>query len=841
MGMHHSIRFHGHRVVPAVLLIALLLGRRGLSAAEEGFESIFNGHDLTGWVIESHADSEIHPDGRPVWSVEEGEIVCDGLGFGFLRYAREPFADVTVRMEFLLGTKSDGEPCNTGIGLRGGAFDRRRSRATRPSIRGYELQLLDDSGSPPTSHSSGSLYRYVAPLENAIRPAGEWNDLEIGMVGTRIRVLINGRLIQDVDQETIPRIRTKPLSGHLSLQNHGGPARFRNIRIRREPPADVGGASLDAQAAIVASGDPAIGIRGLLRYALEAASRGADPAAIDEALALARSMQVTEAQAADQGNFRWRLGDSQVSDANACEFAGQLLALLRLEDDGRLVPRPGGRRLSPAGRALVEVMAGDVLAAIRRRRVEPGYTNIFLTHTWNLLALGDLAGPEGVAEGEAAWREWWSFTRARGVTEFVSPTYLGVDLDALALIADHAPSWEIRVEAEGALEYLWRSTACHWLPVAQRLTGPHARDYDWLFGRGYADEHLLDAGWLTVPPRTEGAGWLPGAPRDGLHHFRTACRWEPPGSLLEDVVALEPRSVVERTGARPWQRTTDWVGRVSSIGASGEGRGAEDKTLLVNLPPMDWIPGPEAGPWRAANVTLVFDGHGDPYGQRHEPAAGSRQAKPRHLRPYLVSSQRGAHVTALWLVDPRRTPFRVDPATLSGLAAHLILPEGCEVHSVDGLVTAGTKLPADAVIFLRGAGTVLAVRFLSPPDADLGASSIELVADGGRHAVKRLTATFAQGPPSGGALLGLDLELVEACDDDAFAEFRREFAGREVHLEREETIARVVGALPLELDLASGDSRPKRLRFEPVLPEGDLLLLDGVEIGREALHPEEPR
>ena len=96
------------------------------------------------------------------------------------------------------------------------------------------------------------------------------------------------------------------------------------------------------------------------------------------------------------------------------------------------------------------------------------------------------------------------------MTEFVAPTYLGVDLDALALVADHAPSWETRAEAEGALGYFWRSAACHWLPVAQRLTGPHARDYDWLFGRGYADEHLVEAGWLTVPARPEGAGWLPG-------------------------------------------------------------------------------------------------------------------------------------------------------------------------------------------------------------------------------------------------------------------------------------------------------------------------------------------
>lgn len=840
----------GDRMVRSVGLAVATLIRvfawlAGPVAAEEGFEPIFNGRDLEGWVIESHADSDVHPDGRPVWSVKDGAIDCDGLGFGFLRYAREPFADVTLRLEFRLGKKPDGEPCNAGIGLRTGAFDRRRSRATRPSIRGYELQLLDDAGNSPSTHSSGSLYRYVAPRENAIRPAGEWNDLEIALLGSRIRVVMNGRVIQEVDQESVPQIRTKPLSGYFSLQNHGGPARFRNLRVRREPPAVVGEASVDgresleAQESVVAGRDPAIGIRGLLRYALEASGRGFDPAAIEAALELARSMQVVGDEDADRGNFRWRLGDAAVTDANACEFAGQLLALVRLEDDGRLVPRPGGRRLSPRGRELVDTMARDALAAIRRRRVEPGYTNMALTHAWNLLALGDLAGPEAVAEGEAAWREWRAFTEARGVTEFVAPTYLGVDLDALALVADHAPSWETRAEAEAALGYLWRSAACHWLPVAQRLTGPHARDYDWLFGRGYADEHLVEAGWLSVPPRPEGAGWLPGAPRDGLHHFRTACRWEPPGSLLEDVVALAPRSVVERTGERPWQRTTDWVGKTSSIGIAGEGRGAEDKTLLVNLPPLGWVPGPE--PWRGANVTFVFDGRGDPFGTVHEASAEAPQAKPSHLRPYLVSSQQGARVTGLWLLDPRRSPFRVDPKSLSGLAAHLLLPTGCEVWSVDGKLDPGATLAPDAVVFLRGADAVLGVRFLAPREADLRAAEVALVADGGQKPVQRLTATFAEGVPDRGALVGLDLELREGCDDEAFAAFRREFAAREVRLEAVGTRVRVAGSLPLEVDLGSGDARPRRLRFEPVLPEGALLLLDGVEIGREALEPEEPR
>ena len=299
--------------------------------------------------------------------------------------------------------------------------------------------------------------------------------------------------------------------------------------------------------------------------------------------------------------------------------------------------------------------------------------------------------------------------------------------------------------------------------------------------------------------------------------------------------------MVERTGERPWQRITDWVGKTSSIGIAGEGRGAEDKTLLVNLPPMHWTGGPGGERWRGANVTLVFDGRGDPYGTVHEASAEAPQAKPSHLRPYLVSSQQAGRVTALWLLDPRREPFRVDPRTLAGLAAHLLLPAGCEVWNVDGVLAPGATLGPDAVLFLRGAGTVLGLRFLAPFDADLRATGVELVADGGRQPVQRLTATFATGVPERGALLGLDLELLESCDDEAFADFRREFAGREVGLEREGTHARVTGSLPLELDLGSGAARPRRLRFEPVLPEGTLLLLDGVDIGREALVPEEPR
>ena len=808
----------------------------GTAVVDREFTDLFNGRDLDGWVAESHVDSESHPDGRPVWSVRDGEIVCDGCGFGFLRYAVEPFADVTLRLDFQLQKHPSRRFCNSGIGLRTVPFDSRRSQATRPSIRGYELQLLDDVAASPTTHSCGSLYRYVAPLKSALRSTGEWNSLEVAMVGPRIRVTLNGRVIQDVDQLEVPAIRSKPLSGFIALQNHGGPARFRNIRVRREEGRIPGVTELEAQAEIVRSRDSTIGIRGVLRFAVEAAGRGWNPEAVEEALALARSMQVVDPAAPNFGNFRWRLGDVGVTDPNAVEFAGQLLGVLRLEDDGQLVPRPVGKRLTPHGRELLEAMSRDAVVAIRRHAVQPGHTNIRLMRIWNLLALGDLAKPDARQEGEAAWREWRDFTRAHGLTEFLCPTYLGVSLDSLALIADHAPAIDTRIEADAMLGYAWRSASAHWFGPAQRLSGPHARDYDYLYGRGYTDEHFVEAGWLTAPPRVEGAGWLPEAPRDSLQVFRTACRSEPPGGTVERIMDEVPRFVVERTGEHAWQRITNYVGRSATIGVAGDGRGAEDKTLVVNLPPAEGSPaGGAAEPWATPNVTLVFDGRHDPYGLDRVPSGVAGHRKSHHLRPYVISSQQGPRVTAAWYLDPRRPAFGVDPQSLSCLEAHVLIPTGCDVWSVEGPLAAGAELPPDSTVFLRGgADTALGIRLLSTAEPDLRPLGLRLVADGGSEPVQRLTATFAAGVPDRGALLALDLELCESLDDTAFATFRHEFSGRDVTTRLDDRRFVVSGSLPLELDLGEPDGRPRREHFEPIMPAGVLLQVNGRDVGADA-------
>jgi hypothetical protein len=108
------------------------------------------------------------------------------------------------------------------------------------------------------------------------------------------------------------------------------------------------------------------------------------------------------------------------------------------------------------------------------------------------------------------------------------------------------------------------------------------------------------------------------------------------------------------------------------------------------------------------------------------------------------------------------------------------------------------------------------------------------VADGGSEPVQRLTATFAAGTPDRGALLALDLELCESLDNAAFTAFRREFASRDVTARLDGTRFVVSGSLPLELDLGEPDGRPRRGRFEPTLPAGVLLQVNGRDVGADA-------
>jgi hypothetical protein len=196
----------------------------------EGWRPLFDSRTLAGW----------EPTGnRAGWAIEDGSIICLARGGGYL-YTREQFQDFILRGEFRLDPR-----VNSGIFVRW-------SDLKDPVDTGIEIQLLDSFGRlKPNRHDCGAVYDIQAPSIDAVRPAGEWNDIEITCSGPIVRVVLNSQQIVAIDlrEWTTPQqnpdgsrnkfryaYNTMTHAGHIGLQDHGGRFWVRNLRIRSLPP-----------------------------------------------------------------------------------------------------------------------------------------------------------------------------------------------------------------------------------------------------------------------------------------------------------------------------------------------------------------------------------------------------------------------------------------------------------------------------------------------------------------------------------------------------------------------------------------------------------------------------
>ncbi len=206
-----------------VSLLFCIVGTQTLQAAnnelspqerEEGFVSLFNGKDLTGWV----------PMGNPdVFTVENGEIVLTP-NQGFYLRTEKPYENFILRLEYNIA-----ENANSGIFFHAPDYG-------RISRIGGEIQIFDSHGKELKTHSAGALYDVFPPKVDAAKPAGEWNALELSCDWPMLTVTLNGEMVQDINCDDDIRLRWRKRQGWLGIQDHGGKARFRNIRIK-----DLGG------------------------------------------------------------------------------------------------------------------------------------------------------------------------------------------------------------------------------------------------------------------------------------------------------------------------------------------------------------------------------------------------------------------------------------------------------------------------------------------------------------------------------------------------------------------------------------------------------------------------
>jgi hypothetical protein len=222
-------------------LAAILVGagcrQCGFCSRGDEWKSLFNGKDLTGWVVKCKpADA-----GKQFWRVEDGTIIADSMAgkehdYVWLLTERQ-YSDFILRLRFQAYRDNPG---NSGVQIRS-RYDDKTGWLDGPQIdinppgpwrtgmvwdetRGNGRWLYPDVPKGQWVNPS------MAPPEMVFYYSDEesgWNELEIKAVGTRISAHLNGVKVTEYDgsgvlDDDVHKARDVGLSGHIALQIHTG-------------------------------------------------------------------------------------------------------------------------------------------------------------------------------------------------------------------------------------------------------------------------------------------------------------------------------------------------------------------------------------------------------------------------------------------------------------------------------------------------------------------------------------------------------------------------------------------------------------------------------------------
>jgi len=214
--------------------LTLLAGAALCPAEEPVFVPLFpEDGEPRGWRVRNWADVKNDPQQPSPWLVKDGVLHGSEPRGTWLVSERE-YGDFKLEFEFLLGERG-----NSGLGLR-------FPPAGDPAFDGIELQMVDPRYYPSDysfdpAELTGGLYKALPPRAQLYKP-NEWNRYEITCRGALIKVMLNRKLIQDVDltKETRAVERGLPLAqrprrGHLGFQElsrGGAHVQIRGARIK---------------------------------------------------------------------------------------------------------------------------------------------------------------------------------------------------------------------------------------------------------------------------------------------------------------------------------------------------------------------------------------------------------------------------------------------------------------------------------------------------------------------------------------------------------------------------------------------------------------------------------
>ena len=102
-----------------------------------------------------------------------------------------------------------------------------------PVNNGMEVQILEGAkkGKDLGHHDMAGIIRLQGATKYTLNKPGEWNTMILKAVGQALTVTVNGEVVNEVDLSKGNR-KGHPLKGYISIQDHGGPLTFRNVKIK---------------------------------------------------------------------------------------------------------------------------------------------------------------------------------------------------------------------------------------------------------------------------------------------------------------------------------------------------------------------------------------------------------------------------------------------------------------------------------------------------------------------------------------------------------------------------------------------------------------------------------
>jgi hypothetical protein len=505
-------------------------------------------------------------------------------------------------------------------------------------------------------------------------------------------------------------------------------------------------------------------------------------------------------------NFKSNYNDSGVTDRNAVEFITESLVQIPYRFP-HLLAQYGPVTQSGTIENMLSTLLGDGQTGEINHHFTVGYTNLWLLRLCNLILTGQgptdgngnaILSPNAdvLNRGRTDFMTWASTVRNNGIHEFMSPTYTGVDLEALGYIDLYARDAGIAMMAQQAYKLLWIDMYANWYNRNQRMGGTHSRTYEFLTDEDretdrffYAVSHPTNSpspNWpVLLTARNSGywrgqdfiAYFLP-PPSDVPYLYGADIAANRSRTILRSFVTDESNYDPDYMFGENYMANPSGTGGFSYPFSVGSTESFYDDLTFEGLTIM--MPGDGT----TANVNYNMQGRQDYYLQHPASASG----KAETLKPYIASAQNSSETLFLAASSGQNDTSSVE------VASTVVIPNTAQIwignaSSPVGL-SSGQSIPLDpgTTIFIQISNSgqtdalVTGIRFLVSTDMNGNTIGLTLANDGSQYNALRVTCVHSATSPTGGNAVVAFWTRTGYCSDMSgnFNSFRAAFTSASV-------------------------------------------------------------